>query len=319
MPPTTDALRRYRLFVWGIVAFTVLVILSGDLVQATESGAGCGESWPRCDGSLIPVIGNAHTAVEFTHRVVTTVLSISFIAMVIGARKLFGRGTLVWRTTLWATGILILEIMLGAALVLFGWVEANASWGRVVADCLHVINTFMLVGSVTLVAHFAGDNPGFRIDPNSRRDRYLISSVAILITIAVSGTLNSLADTLYLSDSVDVDETPIAALLVNIRGIHPAIAIVGGAIIFYLVHLTAAQATGTVAKLALTIQGVIGLQFLVGIFNIVLLTPLETQILHLTLADALWLLILILSAYTLASPSPSTDEPRTTGGISAVS
>ena len=308
MPPTTEAIRRYRRFVWGIVAFTVLVILSGDLVQATESGAGCGEHWPRCDGSLIPAIGDAHTAVEFTHRIVTAVLSISFIVMVVAARRLFGRGHLVWRTALWATGFLILEIFLGAALVLFGWVEADASWGRVIADGFHVINTFMLVGAVALVAHFAGGNPGFRINPAARRDRYLLAAVAILILIAVSGTLNSLADTLYFTDGVNVDETPIAALLVSIRGIHPAIAIGGGVIIFYLVHLAAAHATGTTEKLALTIQGVIGLQFLVGIFNIVLLTPLETQIIHLTLADALWLLLLIFSAHTLATAP--LDEPR---------
>jgi heme A synthase len=288
MPPTSDAIRRYRRFIWGIVAFTVLVILSGDLVQATESGAGCGEHWPRCDGSLIPAIGDAHTAVEFTHRIVTTVLSISFIVMVVVARRLFGHGHRVWRAALWATGFLILEIFLGAALVLFGWVEADASWGR--------------------VAHFASGHSGFTVDPTAQRDRYILAAVAILILIAVSGTLNSLADTLYFTDAVNVDETPIAALLVNIRGIHPAIAIGGGAIIFYLVHRTAAGATATTQQLALAIQGVIGLQFLVGIFNIILLTPLETQIIHLTLADALWLLLLIFSAHTLAAPLP--DEPR---------
>jgi heme a synthase len=303
MPPTTDAIRRYRLFVWAIVAFTVVVILSGDLVQATESGAGCGESWPRCDGSLIPAIGDARTAVEFTHRIVTTVLSIAFIVMVVAARTLFGRGHLVWRTALWATGILILEIMLGAALVLFGWVEDDASWGRVVADGFHVINTFMLLGAVALVAHFAAGHPGFRIKPTAPRDRYLVLAIVILITITVTGTLNSLADTLYFSDDVNVDETPIAALLVTIRGIHPAVAIGGGAAIFYLVHLATAGASGATVKLALAIQGVIALQFLVGIFNIVLLTPLETQIVHLTLADALWLLLLILSAHTLATPT----------------
>jgi len=308
MPPTTEAIRRYRRFVWAIVAFTVLVILSGDLVQATESGAGCGEHWPRCQGSIIPSIGNAHTIVEFTHRVVTSILSVSFIVMVIGARKLYGRGHLVWHTALWSTGFLILEIFLGAALVLFGWVENDASWGRVIADSFHVINTFVLVGSVALVAHFAAGNPGFRINRAATRDLYLLAAVAILILIAISGTLNSLADTLYFAEGVNVDETPIAALLVSIRGIHPALAIGGGTILFYLVHFAAAQATGTTQKLALTIQGVIGLQFLVGIFNILLLTPLETQIIHLTLADALWLLLLIFSAHTLATPT--TDEPR---------
>jgi len=302
--PTPEAIRRYRLFVWALVAFTVVVILSGDIVQATESGAGCGEHWPRCDGSLIPAIGDAHTAVEFTHRMVTTILSLGFIVMVIAARRLFGRGHLVWRTALAATGILIIEILLGAALVLFGWVEEDASWGRVFADSFHVVNTFMLVGAVALVAHFAAGHRGFRVDTSLRRDRYLLFAVVIVVAVAITGTLNSLADTLYFSDQVDVDETPIAALLVTIRGIHPAVAIGGGVIALYLVHQVSARQPGQAENLGMAIQGVIALQFLVGIFNIVLLTPLETQIVHLTLADALWLLLLIFSAHTLQQTAP---------------
>lgn len=38
----------------SIVMF--LVLIGGALVTKTESGLGCGRSWPLCDGQLIPTV-----------------------------------------------------------------------------------------------------------------------------------------------------------------------------------------------------------------------------------------------------------------------
>lgn len=319
MPTTAgpDWHRRFRGFSWAVVIFTIGVVVSGDIVQATESGAGCGEHWPRCNGSVIPAIGNANTAVEFTHRIMTTVLSLGFIALLYGAWKLYGRGHRVWGATLWATFFLITEILLGAALVLFGWVDEDASWGRVIADALHVVNTFLLVGAIALIAWFASGGAAFRIDRNRRTDRLLLGSVIVVLLIAITGTINSLADTLDMSEAVDIDETPIAAVLVSIRGIHPAVAIATGAGIFYAMTLLRDSASGLALRLLQGVQAVIVLQFVVGILNIALLTPLETQIVHLVLADTLWILLILLTAQMLRTDAPeaaATDRPRVAVG-----
>ena len=299
--PGTDWRRWYRVLAWSVVVFTIGVIVSGDLVQATESGAGCGESWPRCDGSMIPAIGDAHTAVEFTHRMATTILSFGFLGLVIGAWRLYGREHPVWRASIWAGVFLVIEILLGAALVLFGWVEDDASWGRVIADGLHVVNTFLLVGATVLLAWFAGGRPRPRLDRARRPDQLLIAAGVMVLLIAITGTVNSLADTLALSDTVDIDETPIAAILVSIRGIHPALAIAGGSATFYLMVRLAESAPAGAARYVLAVQAVIGVQFVVGILNIALLTPLETQIVHLILAEALWITLIVLAARMLGS------------------
>ena len=296
-----DLRRWFHGFAWGVLVFTVGVIVSGDVVQATESGAGCGESWPRCDGSLIPSIGDANTAVEFTHRIATSVLSLGFLALLFGAWKLYGRAHRVWTATLWASAFLLIEILIGAVLVLFGWVEDDASWGRVIADGLHVVNTFLLVGATVLLAWFAGGRPRPRLDRARRPDQLLIAAGVMVLLIAITGTVNSLADTLALSDTVDIDETPIAAILVSIRGIHPALAIAGGSATFYLMVRLAESAPAGAARYVLAVQAVIGVQFVVGILNIALLTPLETQIVHLILAEALWITLIVLAARMLGS------------------
>ena len=93
-------LRYFQLYLWGVLLFTVAVIISGDIVQATESGAGCGDSWPKCDGTLIPAFADIHMAIEFIHRMLTSVLSFGYFGLLIGGYLLFGGRHPVWRSIL---------------------------------------------------------------------------------------------------------------------------------------------------------------------------------------------------------------------------
>ena len=44
------ALRR---FAWAVLVYFIAVILWGGLVRATGSGAGCGDHWPLCNGTVM--------------------------------------------------------------------------------------------------------------------------------------------------------------------------------------------------------------------------------------------------------------------------
>jgi len=299
------ALRYFQIYLWGILLFTVAVIISGDIVQATESGAGCGDSWPKCDGTLIPAFADVHVAIEFIHRMLTSVLSFAYLGLLIGGYLLFGRRHPVWRSILFSTTILLVEILLGASLVLFGWVEDNATWGRVIADSFHVVNTLVLLGSLVLIIFLSRSDVGILVTKPNPKRRYLIFAMVIVIFITVTGTINSLADTLYLSDHVVVEETPIAQLLVSVRAIHPLIAIIGGFAIIGLLYLVIEEPSAQKSALGFAVFGVIFLQFLSGVFNIVLLTPVETQIIHLGLADTLWILLVFFSLYNWRKVSPN--------------
>ena len=299
------AFQYFQIYLWGILLFTVAVIISGDIVQATESGAGCGDSWPKCDGTLIPAFADVHVAIEFIHRMLTSVLSFGYLGLLIGGYLLFGRKHPVWRSILFSTAILLVEILLGASLVLFGWVEDNATWGRVIADSFHVVNTLVLLGSLVLIIFLSRSDVGILVTKPNPKRRYLIFAMLIVIFITVTGTINSLADTLYLSDHVVVEETPIAQLLVSVRAIHPLIAIIGGFAIIGLLYLVIEEPSAQKSTLGFAVFGVIFLQFLSGVFNIVLLTPVETQIIHLGLADTLWILLVFFSLYNWRKVSPN--------------
>jgi heme A synthase len=55
---------------------------------------------------------------------------------------------------------------------------------------------------------------------------------------------------------------------------------------------------------------IVGLQMFMGIANVLLLTPLEIQVLHLALADGLWITYVCFSAALLGEPVPAERPER---------
>ncbi|MGG0285174.1 heme A synthase [Peribacillus butanolivorans] len=59
---------------WFAVLTTIVmlfILLGGALVTKTDSGMGCGRSWPLCNGQLIPDKITLELVIEFSHRLVS--------------------------------------------------------------------------------------------------------------------------------------------------------------------------------------------------------------------------------------------------------
>ena len=295
-PTVADsAVRRLS---WATLGFTVVVILGGAVVRATDSGAGCGESWPRCDGHILPFTATGATFIELTHRLMSGMLGIALVALIVLVYRRHAKGEPVRRALNWSAGLFVVEALIGAALVLFGWVEDDASYGRVAAVAIHLVNTFLLLGALTLTAYFAGGGRPLDLRRDPTRTRLSLTGAAVMLVIGASGALNALADTLG-------DAAP---HLLDLRIAHPMMAIAGGGLIFIFTQTSAFAGGGTIGRLRGWVQAVIGLQFASGFLNIALLTPVETQVLHLLLADILWVLWIRLGAEVLAVPADELQE-----------
>lgn len=62
----------------------IIVLLQGALVTKTESGQGCGDSWPLCHGEIIPgSINTIETIIEYSHRLVSSMLGIMVIILAV--------------------------------------------------------------------------------------------------------------------------------------------------------------------------------------------------------------------------------------------
>ena len=75
-----DELRRFRRLADLTAVVTFLLIVVGGVVRVSESGLGCGpggsgtEGWPLCGGQVIPLVGDENRVIEFSHRVLATVV-----------------------------------------------------------------------------------------------------------------------------------------------------------------------------------------------------------------------------------------------------
>src|ERR1051326_5565801 len=125
-------------FAWVVLGYNVAVVLWGAYVRATGSGAGCGNHWPLCNGQVTPHSPAAATVIEFTHRAMTGLDTLLVVLLVIGAFRVFPRRHRVRLAASLSAVFLLVEALIGAALVLLEKVAKNASayW-----QSMHLINT----------------------------------------------------------------------------------------------------------------------------------------------------------------------------------
>ncbi len=112
MNPTT--FRRVALVAW---AFQALIVLSGAAVRLTQSGLGC-EDWPRCSEESFTPEAELHDWIEFGNRLISLVVTLSTIAILVGAyRRRPRRADLVSLAWLLVAGT-VTQVVLGGITVL---------------------------------------------------------------------------------------------------------------------------------------------------------------------------------------------------------
>lgn len=67
------------------VAVTYLHLVFGGIVRITGSGMGCGDHWPKCNGSWIPPFSDHLVLIEWTHRLLATVVILAIAALTVAA------------------------------------------------------------------------------------------------------------------------------------------------------------------------------------------------------------------------------------------
>src|SRR5215212_9146733 len=310
-----SARRRFAAYAWFVTALTLAVILWGAFVRASKSGDGCGAHWPLCNGSVLPDASQAKTLVEFAHRATSGVAFLLVVGLCVWAFRAFRRGHAVrWAAAL--SGLFIVtESLIGAGLVLLRLVGGNASVARAVYLSVHLVNTFLLVAALALTAWWAASGVAERPRPleffRGRVGVALLGSLAL----GVSGAVAALGATLFSEGggaSVDVEGMSAAArLLFGLRNymLHPALAVLVGVYLTYFA-LSMLKLNGDVwvRRWARAVLALVLVQFAAELLNAALLAPVWLQIIHLLLADLLWLALLLLSASSLSPRAAHAEE-----------
>ncbi|GIP40735.1 heme A synthase [Paenibacillus sp. J31TS4] len=99
-----------------------IVLLMGALVTKTESGRGCGDDWPLCNGKFIPSY-TIESMIEYSHRFVTALEGILVLAAFIGVLIFVKRKDAFWYATT-ALAFTVIQALMGAAAVI--WPQSSA-------------------------------------------------------------------------------------------------------------------------------------------------------------------------------------------------
>jgi heme a synthase len=286
---------RFPKFAWIVLAYTVAVVLEGALVRATGSGAGCGNHWPLCSGQLVFGTPALATLIEFAHRSMTGIDGVLILWLVVWAFRAFPKRHAVRLGAALSSLFLITESFIGAALVKFGLVVSDASPARAAMLSLHLTNTLTLLACLTLTAWWAG-HPRNR--PAGRAAWMAWGSLTAVAVLGITGALAALADTLYpvhsLAAGFAQDLSSDANFAVHLRAIHPFLA---AAVALWLVYYAIGRAVDARPP-ALAVIALVAAQLLAGVVNLLLLTPVWMQIVHLLLADLLWIALVVLCVHS---------------------
>lgn len=314
---------RFRKLAAIALAATLGVILWGAFVRATGSGAGCGSHWPTCHGQVIPRAPSAATLIEYTHRATSGVAFLLVALQLAWAFRAYPSRHAVRAGAAASMFFMVTEAGVGALLVLFEYVAGDRSVGRAVWMAVHLINTFLLIASMTCTLWWARGGAPVRLRGlrgQGATSALLGAGLAATLLVGVTGAIAALGDTLFsastLAEGIAQDLSPTAHFLVQLRVLHPVVAALTGAYLLFLRSAVPARRPGPAVRLLANATGaVVVAQLGAGIVNLLLLAPVWLQLVHLLLADLLWIALVLLAAAALGETEA---ERSTAAGAHAV-
>ena len=196
------------------------------------------------------------------------------------------KDSLVRIVTNYLTFFVIFEALIGAVIVIFEWVGLNSSLPRIIAVPIHLVNTFGLLGSYAILYKILQDD--LQNIKNMFNKNFLLISSLFLLSGA-TGSITALADVLFPSASfvegflADFDRT--SEVLTRLRILHPIISSILSIVLY--VYATGIRKKYNVGVKPLQILILIAV--FLGVINVLSNIVLPLSILHLAIADFLWI------------------------------
>ncbi|MCB0370135.1 MAG: COX15/CtaA family protein [Bdellovibrionales bacterium] len=316
----------------GLIFYTILVILWGAWVRISHSGDGCGDTWPLCQGQIIPQAAMKKTWVEYSHRFTSGLYGIIVVILYFWIKKRKDIRSSIPKWSFWVLIFMITEALLGAKLVIFRLVNLNDSVWRLIVMSLHQLNSFLLVAfSVRLYCASKEDSFLALFDNESREIKKVSEVLSIkklfgspvplflILILAMTGAWAALSTTLFPSVSLFKglmeDFANDSHYLLKIRITHPVLGILFGslmALLFYKKSLDyeESQSRGPLIKLLQRLSLITSLAItsgvVIGILTLVTLSPLPLKMIHLAIAHILW--CFFIAYYHFSSFAKSLDK-----------
>ena len=294
MQPSSSGL---RVFAWLNLGYLVLVILWGTVVRATKSGAGCGSHWPLCNGDIVPLGAELETIIEFTHRVTSGICLPLVLGLFIIIARRYGKSHPAWWPALFTIIFTITEGLIGAAIVKWEHVADSTTPFRGITMPLHLVNTYFLLATAAATVWFLYKPRHIELWPSDKKTRNLLLTMgSLLLLLGMSGAIVALGDALFpmadFGDNFDKD----SHIFVRMRIWHPILAIISLFILTGFSQVLARHKPSPLGeKLSSWFCTVVFLQLCIGFLNYFLKAPVYMQVIHLAVANGMWLIFCFMS------------------------
>ncbi|MBV8445564.1 MAG: heme A synthase [Candidatus Dormibacteraeota bacterium] len=293
----------FRRLAVATAVLVYLLIVMGGIVRVTGSGLGCADSWPSCNGSLLPA-ATPQSVIEFLHRSIT-VLSTMFVVLLLAAawltqrrhRRIVGGATA-------AAVLLVVQIALGAIAVKYSLP------GGVVM--IHLANALLVLGALVFTAVIAETTGTTRACNDSLLPRLTGIATVATYLLAMSGALvvetrssagcngwplcgGGFQLPVSSQDTINMVHRVVAGIMVLLIG-----AVMG-------VVIRRMRERRGVRTFAMLVNAIIVLQVAAGALVVDFRLPAAAQGLHVALASGLWATVLTVTILVRRTPLPQRE------------
>jgi heme A synthase len=179
---------------------------------------------------------------------------------------------------------------------------------------VHLVNTFLLLASITLTAWWASGGKPIQVKGNGRKSWVFIPALVGVLLIGITGAITALGDTLFpatsLAEGIRQDFLNTGHFLIRLRIWHPIIAVLVALYTGFVSYWEWKSNQYLIVKrFSAILGGLFILQLCAGLLNVLLLAPVWMQLIHLLLAESVWITLILLTASVLAKKDDSKGEP----------
>lgn len=307
-------LSRFAKYAWFVLAYNIVVILWGVFLRASKSGDGCGQHWLTCGGEVIPSAPQLKTIIEFSHRITSSLAGVFIVVLLVWAfanwySDRHERKSYLLKVVFGSFVFVIFEGLIGARLVLTGNTAETLTPERPFLMAGHLTNTFILLAFLSLTAWLASGGEKLNFNYRPKTLLLLASGILGILLIGISGSIAALSSMIFppttLLEGVARDFSETSHVLLRLRIIHPIASLAIGAYLIFLAKRLKSK-TEENPKIIYwsNILGVlVSTQFAAGALTLLIHAPILMQIVHLLLADLVWIIFVLLSANVLSESS----------------
>jgi heme A synthase len=189
-------MRQQRLFSSLAVTtalLTIGLIVFGAVVRVTDSGLGCGNSWPTCNGTLFPPLDNLTAWIEWLHRLFAALIGVfGLVTLGVAISAYRRRNRIVLTATAIAAVLFALQSALGALVVVLDLPPTMVT--------LHLGTAMLLLGALLVAAFCSLYKPKVHYERDNFTPLVYVTTALSLVIILTGALVRGSGATLACTD-----------------------------------------------------------------------------------------------------------------------